>query len=96
MSDKGVAPGWYPTREGQRYWDGEAWTDHIAPAPVQTVVAVPEPYRTNHVLHLLLTFLTFGAWGVVWAFVAWQNASKRNAMRGYLAATARRGTPESP
>lgn len=27
-------PGWYPVDGGQtRYWDGEAWTDQIAPAP---------------------------------------------------------------
>lgn len=27
------APGWYPVDEGQvRYWDGQAWTDQIAPS----------------------------------------------------------------
>lgn len=27
-----VPPGWYPTPDGQqRYWDGAAWTEHIAP-----------------------------------------------------------------
>lgn len=27
------APGWYPDGRGaQRYWDGSAWTEHVAPA----------------------------------------------------------------
>lgn len=32
---KKPAPGWYPHKtmaDTQRYWDGEAWTDHIAPS----------------------------------------------------------------
>lgn len=30
----GVPAGWYPVQGGnQRYWDGTAWTDHVAPAP---------------------------------------------------------------
>lgn len=35
MSDgeAGVPAGWYPTPDGsQRYWDGNAWTEHVAPA----------------------------------------------------------------
>ena len=31
--------------------------------------------RTNHILHLLLTLLTFGAWAMVW-FVLWFFLSK--------------------
>ena len=81
MSEPGAAPGWYPTREGQRYWDGKAWTDHIAPAQ-QGVVTVQQPFQTNHVLHLLLTVLTFGLWAPVWAFIAWRNATQR-VKRGY-------------
>ena len=31
-----VAAGWYPQADGtQRYWDGTAWTDHIAAQPEQ-------------------------------------------------------------
>lgn len=33
------------------------------------------PKQTNHVLHLLLTLLTCGAWGFVWAGVAAYNAA---------------------
>jgi hypothetical protein len=25
--------GWYPDGNGQRYWDGVAWTEHRAPGP---------------------------------------------------------------
>lgn len=25
--------GWYPYYGGQRFWDGEAWTEHLAPPP---------------------------------------------------------------
>jgi uncharacterized protein len=24
-------PGWYPQADGQRYWDGMHWTQHVAP-----------------------------------------------------------------
>ena len=26
----GPPPGWYPTEQGQRYWDGTQWTEHVA------------------------------------------------------------------
>src|SRR3954469_9418866 len=30
--------GWYPDNTGQqRYWDGNGWTDHVAPGAVQPV-----------------------------------------------------------
>lgn len=32
----GLAPGWYPHQDfpnAVRYWDGQAWTDRIAPMP---------------------------------------------------------------
>lgn len=37
MSDETAPAGWYPQDDGrQRYWDGEAWTEHFAPgAPTQ-------------------------------------------------------------
>ena len=79
METQGARAGWYPTREGQRYWDGSAWTEHYAPAMVAQAVAV-DPYRTNHVLHLLLTVLTFGLWAPVWALVAWQHGRTRRAL----------------
>jgi hypothetical protein len=41
--DQTPAPGWYddPERPGQlRWWDGNAWTDHRAPAPGQATPAI--------------------------------------------------------
>ena len=42
-----ASPGWYPQNDGtQRYWDGQAWTDHTAPGaspsvPPAVVAATP-------------------------------------------------------
>lgn len=70
-----AAPGWYPVQGGQRYWDGQKWTDHIAPSA--QVVVGRDPFETNHILHLLLTVFTLGLWAPVWFFIAWSNANKR-------------------
>ncbi|MFT4210562.1 MAG: DUF2510 domain-containing protein, partial [Microbacterium sp.] len=42
--------GWYDDGQGQtRYWDGTAWTEHVAPpasqppAPVPSAPAAPQP-----------------------------------------------------
>ena len=32
-------PGWYPAGEGERYWDGRAWTPHTRPPMAPPVVA---------------------------------------------------------
>lgn len=37
--------GWYPTEAGQRYWDGQRWTQHIVPAP-PTYVPPAQPIAT--------------------------------------------------
>jgi hypothetical protein len=34
-------------------------------------------HQTNHILHLLLTLLSFGVWVIVWRIVAVSNAEKR-------------------
>ena len=36
-----------------------------------------DKYRTNHILHLLLTILTGGLWLIVWFIVAQRNHGKR-------------------
>jgi hypothetical protein len=37
-----------------------------------------QPRSTNHILHLILTVLTCGAWALVWAVVAAVNSGKRD------------------
>jgi uncharacterized membrane protein YhaH (DUF805 family) len=39
-----IAAGWYPDpgdASAQRYWDGTAWTEHVAPGVVQPVAVAP-------------------------------------------------------
>lgn len=44
MSQSPMAPaGWYPVGEGERYWDGRAWTPNVRPAP-----APPAPMVDAH------------------------------------------------
>ena len=85
MSEPSTPAGWYPSAGGQRFWDGEQWTDQFAPTPPQAVVAVREPFTTNHVLHLLVTIVTCGLWAPVWLFIAWRNTENREKYRRRLA-----------
>ncbi len=66
-----MPPGWYPDPGTgmQRWWDGQAWGPVAPPAAVQQphMMVSRAPKRTSHGLHLFLTIITFGAWGVfVW------------------------------
>ncbi|WP_071289700.1 DUF2510 domain-containing protein [Mycolicibacterium llatzerense] len=67
------APGWLPDPNNPtvyRYWDGQQWTDRIAP----TKIVGP-----NHILHLILTVLTFwlfGGWLWIWLIIALQNKQR--------------------
>ena len=75
------APGWYPDpggQPGQRYHDGQRWTQHFVPTP-PTVPPAPAPAvavavstggGTNHALHAVLTFLSCGLWLPIWILVA--------------------------
>lgn len=38
-------------------------------------------HRTNHILHLILTVLTFGVWSVVWTLLACGDCIERNGIR---------------
>jgi hypothetical protein len=40
--------------------------------------------ETNHILHLILSVLTFGIWVVVWILVTLNNKLKRNSIRRAL------------
>ncbi|WP_233213588.1 DUF2510 domain-containing protein [Mycobacterium hubeiense] len=75
-----MSPGWYPDpggQPGQRYHDGQRWTQHFVPMPP----AVPSPPApavavavstggTNHALHFVLTLLTCGLWLPIWILAA--------------------------
>jgi hypothetical protein len=71
--------GWYPDpngQPGQRYYDGQRWTQHftptpppVAPAPTAVAVAVSGG-GANHALHLILTLLTCGLWLPIWIVCA--------------------------
>jgi hypothetical protein len=78
-----IQAGWYPDPHGvMRFWDGRGWTEHAAPPPppLQHYAPAPQvmmqaPYQmvttskkhTSHGLHLFLTIVTGGAWGLlVW------------------------------
>jgi hypothetical protein len=75
------APGWYPDpggEPGQRYHDGQRWTQHfvptsptVPPPPAPAVaVAVSTGGGTNHALHAVLTLLSCGLWLPIWILVA--------------------------
>lgn len=61
--ETGVRAGWYAVPGGFAWWDGSRWTGRFQP---------PMP-PVNHVLHLLLTVLTFGLWAPVWVVLVWQR-----------------------
>lgn len=43
------------------------------------------PKKVNHLLHLVLTILTAGLWGIVWVFKALTTPSQRTQIRRYNA-----------
>lgn len=64
MSDGNTTPaGWYPSQGGERYWDGNAWTDHVRPTqppsatwtpPQQSYYQQPQPQNSHAVRYVLL------------------------------------------
>lgn len=68
-----AAPGWYPLDGGgQRWWDGQQWTDHVAPPPspappppprqptsAMTGVASPDERSMATLAHVLGIFASF-------------------------------------
>ncbi len=82
-----AAPGWYPAVDGpyQRYWDGQAWTQHTAPLQAGVAAAGParavtySQKRTSHTFHLIMTICTAGLWGLfVWLpLTIWHHVGPR-------------------
>jgi TM2 domain-containing membrane protein YozV len=47
-----MAPaGWYPAGEGERFWDGRAWTAHVRPAPAPPPASVDAHGLPHHGAH---------------------------------------------
>jgi hypothetical protein len=66
---------WYDFQGRQRWWDGASWTENWGPtAAPNSVVVVQQRQGTNHILHLLLSVVTFGLWIPVWVIVATVNS----------------------
>ena len=82
MSTPDVAPGWYPDpsgQPGQRYHDGQRWTQHFTPMPpVVPASATAVALAVNggggsggaHAVHAILTLLTCGLWLPIWLIFA--------------------------
>ena len=72
------AGGWHPDPNGlpaQRYFDGTAWAENLAPLPVAAPVGGGRT-GPNNLLHLVLTLLTGGLWLPVWIVLAMRDALK--------------------
>jgi hypothetical protein len=90
--------GWFPDpagRLGQRYFDGQNWTEHFAPYPAPGMAAggcyqpyPPQPVAVavsngggvNHALHAVLTFFTCGMWLPIWILMAIFGNSSRSSV----------------
>jgi hypothetical protein len=66
-------PGWYPDAQGQqRYWDGNQWTEHVAPAAGGPATGGgPAAGATGQSSPLLIVALVLAAVTVVGNFLAW-------------------------
>jgi hypothetical protein len=54
--------GWYPEGiNGQRYWDGAAWTEHRAPTPGPTLIQLPAAEKRNGLAAAGFVFSLLGA-----------------------------------
>jgi hypothetical protein len=60
-----VPPGWYPHAGGQRYWDGQAWTEHHAPA------AVAAPATNGLAIGALITGILGFLFMAIPFFIGW-------------------------
>jgi hypothetical protein len=86
--------GWYPDPKApgqQRYWDGQAWSAHVAPLPQAAVPVVHQQraVRPAHSAHGLLYWVTIGwlwqptkwmgrvlLWLFLWPLGLWRSVHK--------------------
>ena len=69
--------------------------NHVNAAPAYPMPVIVTGKRTNHVLHLVLTFLTAGLWLPVWVIVAIANSGNSNVAVGGVMQTARGLSPKT-
>jgi hypothetical protein len=50
----------------------------------QIFVLNSQKKNTNHILHLILSFVTFGFWLIVWALIAMSNSNHNNRIQSEI------------
>ncbi len=79
MTEATPSAGWYadPYGAGMRYWDGQAWTRHVHPAPRPAKGAPPVKRRSPfvRVIVFIVGTLLLGSFGIgaVDAFRIWDG-----------------------
>lgn len=64
-----------------QYYVGRGWRVESAPMPGQVVII--QGKRPNHILHLLLSVVTFGLWLPIWGIVALTSKETRAVLTAY-------------
>jgi transposase len=64
-----------------QYYVGRGWRVESAPMPGQVVIV--QGKRPNHILHLLLSVVTFGMWLPIWAILAITSKETRAVLTSY-------------
>ena len=81
MSDAKAPPGWYPVQGAhntQRFWDGNAWTEHTA--PLQQASAPKKPVNWFVVAVMVLMLLAIP---VIVAAVQSSNENRERCQSAY-------------
>lgn len=88
MTDEVKAPaGWYPhpsMAATQRYWDGQAWTDHVAPATAGPATAPGATHVSTELRNWIGTLIIGGALALV-GFLMSGEPAMEDAGNGLLA-----------
>lgn len=65
MTEKQAAAGWYPVENGERWWDGEAWTDQLRSAEGVLTSASTTSTATSSLPWGPLTYIVVGVIGSI-------------------------------